>query len=318
MTVDNKKKKCYICRLKHRLMICFPNAKINLGLHVVSRRTDGYHNLETIFYPIGLRDALEVIPRSDSDTQVHKPFATSEKSESTATEDKFCTPDYHFFQTGIPIEGSPDNNLVIKALRLITAEKKLPKIDIHLLKKIPSGAGLGGGSSDAAFMLGLLNDIFELGYTQMEVMVRAARLGADCPFFVLNNPAYATGTGEILEPIELDLSRYSLLLVKPDIMVSTKEAYEMVSPRRPDISLREIIQKPVDTWRELLKNDFEPSVFKKYPQISEIKEQLYEKGAIYASMSGSGSSVFGLFEETPDLQGVFTDHFVWPTENIKT
>lgn len=274
-------------------MICFPNAKINLGLHVVSRRKDGYHNLETIFYPIGLKDALEIIP--------------GEKS----TGDKISLPIFRFFQTGIPIGESPETNLVIKALNSIAAEKKLPEIDIHLLKKIPFGAGLGGGSSDAAFMLRLLNETFNLGYSEEELRLRAARLGADCPFFIMNRPALATGIGDQLEPIELDVSNYQLLLVKPDIMVSTKEAYAMITPRQPGLPLKEIIRRPPDEWRELLKNDFEPPVFKKFPEICRIKKQLYEMGAVYASMSGSGSSVFGLFESEPDWQGKFEGHFVW-------
>ena len=260
-------------------MICFPNAKINLGLHIVSRRSDGYHNLETIFYPIGLKDALEIIPSTET----------------------------RFFQTGIPIEGAPENNLVIRALRLIAAEKKLPEMDIHLLKKIPSGAGLGGGSSDAAFMLKLLNETFNLGYSTEELITRAARLGADCPFFILNKPAFATGIGDKLETIELDLRNYTFLLVKPDIMVSTKAAYAMITPREPDLPLKEIIQRPVEEWKGLLKNDFEPPVFEKFPEICMIKQQLYEMGALYASMSGSGSSLFGLFKKEPDWKGVFGD-----------
>lgn len=273
-------------------MICFPNAKINIGLHVVSRRNDGYHNLETVFYPIGLKDALEIVPTEDDGGEMK----------------------YRFFSTGIPIEGSPETNLVIKALNLIAAEKKLPEIDIHLLKKIPSGAGLGGGSSDAAFMLNLLNETFNLGYSKEELILRAARLGADCPFFIFNKPAFATGIGDKLEPIELDVSTYALLLVKPDIMVSTKEAYAMITPGKPELPLKEIIRKPPETWRELLKNDFEAPVFKKFPEICKIKTQLYEMGAVYASMSGSGSSVFGLFEKEPDWHGKFDGHFVWSGE----
>lgn len=289
-------------------MICFPNAKINLGLHVVSRRRDGYHNLETIFYPIGLKDALEIIPLAERDAEIEEFTVTG---ESTGTIGEFSPRKYRFFQTGIPIEGVPENNLVIKALNLIATEKRLPEIDIYLLKKIPSGAGLGGGSSDAAFMLNLLNETFDLGYSKEELMLRAARLGADCPFFILNRPAFATGTGDKLETIELDLSDYLLLLVKPDIIVSTKEAYAMITPQKPDLPLKEIIRKPPETWRELLKNDFEPPVFEKFPEICRIKQQLYEMGAVYASMSGSGSSVFGLFEKDPDWPGAFDGHFVW-------
>ena len=289
-------------------MICFPNAKINLGLHVVSRRTDGYHNIETIFYPIGLRDALEIIPVEKESAGIPE---FSGNTHSITTRDNTSSRKYRFFQTGNPIDGAPDNNLVIKALNLITSEKELPEIDIHLLKKIPSGAGLGGGSSDAASTLILLNETFGLGYSNEELMLRAARLGADCPFFILNRPAFASGIGDELEPIEIDLSNYTLLLVKPDIMVSTREAYSMINPREPELSLKEIIRKSPETWKELMKNDFEPPVFKKFPEICRIKQQLYEIGAVYASMSGSGSSVFGLFEKAPDWQGKFNDHFVW-------
>ena len=289
-------------------MICFPNAKINLGLHVVSRRKDGYHNLETIFYPIGIKDALEIIPCPKKSGEV---TGLTESKELTVTIDGFSDRKYRFFQTGIPVEGNPEANLVIKALNLIATEKKLPEIDIHLLKRIPSGAGLGGGSSDAAFMLNLLNETFNLKYSKEELMLLAARLGADCPFFILNCPAFATGIGDKLEPIELDVSNYIFLLVKPDITISTKEAYAMITPQKPAMPLKEIIRRPIETWKELLKNDFEPPIFKKISEICRIKQQLYEMGAVYASMSGSGSSLFGLFEKKPDWQGEFSGHFVW-------
>ncbi len=279
-------------------MICFPNAKINLGLNIVSKRTDGYHNLETVFYPIGLKDALEIVPFNTSVSDV----------KSVPTEG------YRFFQTGIEILGSDTDNLVIKALKLISEEKDIPPIDIHLLKKIPFGAGLGGGSSDAAFMLKLLNETFSLNYTDVELEQKATKIGADCPFFVKNKPAFATEIGNELTEIELDLSNYFFLLVKPDVFVSTKDAYAMVSPREPEFSLREIVKKPISEWKELMKNDFEPSVFKKYPQICKIKEQLYDSGALYASMSGSGSSVFGFFEKETDVN--FDNCFVWTNKEF--
>lgn len=267
-------------------MICFPNAKINLGLDIVSKRADGYHNLETVFYPIGLKDALEIIPS-----------AQAEK--------------YRLFQTGIEIQGNAEDNLVVKALKLISEEKEIPNIDIHLLKKIPSGAGLGGGSSDAAFMLRLLNDTFSLGYSDMELEKKAAKLGADCAFFIRNKPAFATGIGDKLEPVELDLSRYSFALVKPDIFVPTKDAFAMVSPQKPQISLEEIIQLPLAEWKGRMKNDFEPSVFKKFPEIAKIKQKLYNLGAVYASMSGSGSSVYAFFEEKININEQFPNCFIW-------
>lgn len=273
-------------------MIRFPNAKVNLGLHIIARREDGYHNLETVFYPIGLKDALEIIPMHDNEVL--------KRGKG-----------YQLFQTGISLQGNEEENLVVKAWQLIASKKKIPSIEIHLLKKIPFGAGLGGGSSDAAAMLQLLNETFALGYSDRELASYAGRLGADCPFFIQNRPALATGVGDLLEPVELDLSHLSLVLVKPDIGVSTAEAYAMITPRQPGLSLREIIYLPLSDWKEQLKNDFEGPVFKKHPEIGQIKKELYEMGALYASMSGSGSAVYGLFEETPDLKGHFNEHFVW-------
>lgn len=278
-------------------MIRFPNAKINLGLHVIARREDGYHNLETVFYPIGLKDALEIIPMHDDEA------LKREKG-------------YQLFQTGISLQGNEEENLVVKAYKLIASEKNLPPIEIHLLKKIPFGAGLGGGSSDGAAMLMLLNDTFALGYSDMELASYASRLGADSPFFIKNRPALATGIGDLLESIDLNLRNLTLVLVKPDIGVSTAEAYAMISPRQPDMSLKEIISLPISEWKELLKNDFEVSVFKKHPEIGQIKKALYEMGAIYASMSGSGSAVYGLFESTPDLKGCFDNNFIWRSDTL--
>lgn len=270
-------------------MICFPNAKINLGLNIVSRRTDGYHNLETLFYPVGVRDALEIIPTG----------------EDTG---------YRFFQRGLKIEGETGENLVVKALKVISAEKRIPAIDIHLLKRIPFGAGLGGGSSDAAFMLKLLNDTFSLGYTLPELEERAARIGADSPFFIRNRPALAKGIGNLLEEVELDLSGYFFVLVKPNITVSTREAYALVSPSIPEVPLEEVVKRPVSEWKELMKNDFEPSVFKKYTEICKIKEELYANGALYASMSGSGSSVYALFEKATEIR--FDNCWVWKNKEL--
>ncbi|HBG40397.1 4-(cytidine 5'-diphospho)-2-C-methyl-D-erythritol kinase [Limibacterium fermenti] len=270
-------------------MISFPNAKINLGLRIVSKRADGYHNLETVFYPIGLKDALEIIPSGSNEK-------------------------YRFFLSGTPLDAHKDENLVIKALKRISGEKEIPPLDIHLLKKIPTGAGLGGGSSDAAFMLKLLNETFSLNYSEAELIRLAATLGADCPFFIQNKPAFATGIGDCLEAVELNLDSFFIVLVKPDIAVSTKEAYALITPRQPRSSLKEIIGRPVSEWRETMKNDFEEPVFKKHPEIADIKKQLYSLGASYASMSGSGSAVFGLFDKKPDLAGHFAHHFVWTEE----
>ena len=266
-------------------MLAYQNAKINLGLNVVERRADGYHNLETVFYPIGLCDVLNV-----------------EISEG-------CS-DYSFSSSGIVIDGDPETNLIVKAFRLLQNEYGLPAIDITLIKQIPFGAGLGGGSADAAFMLKILNEMFELKISPKKLEKIAATLGADCPVFIKNRPVYATGIGNVFRPIKLSLKGFFLVLVKPEIHVSTPEAYSLVVPEIPQISLFESIQKPVKEWKNLIKNDFEKSVFAKYPQIASIKEELYKAGALYASMSGSGSSVFGIFEQEPDVLPEFKNCFV--------
>lgn len=265
-------------------MICFPNAKINLGLNVVSKRDDGYHNIETVFYPIALKDALEVLP--------------SQTNEA-----------YTLFLSGIDVGSNSEDNLVIKALNLMRVERYIPNIDIHLLKTIPSGAGLGGGSSDGAFMLKLLNETFSLGYNNYELHQFAVKLGADCAFFLKNRPVFASGIGEQLEDIELQLEQYYMVVVKPNIFVSTKDAYSEIVPKQPEVSLKEIIKLPIEEWRNYMQNDFEISVFKKHPAIAEIKQTLYDNGALYASMSGSGTSVYGFFEEKPILN--FPNHFIW-------
>ncbi len=266
-------------------MLVYPNAKINIGLNIVEKRPDGYHNLETIFYPIGLSDVLEVEP-----------------SES-------CS-DYSFSSSGIALGGDPEENLIVKAYRLIQSEYNIPAVDITLIKQIPSGAGLGGGSADAAFMLKTLNEMFGLHITNRKLEKIATELGADCPVFIKNKPVYATGIGNEFTPVKLSLKGYFLLLVKPDIHVSTPEAYSLVVPEKPVISLLESIQSPVKEWVELIKNDFEKSIFEKHPEIGEIKNKLYETGALYASMSGSGSSVYGIFEKAPENDNIFSNCFV--------
>jgi 4-diphosphocytidyl-2-C-methyl-D-erythritol kinase len=255
-------------------MICFPNAKINLGLRVVSMRPDGYHNLETVFYPAPLYDALEIIP--------------SETNKTT------------FSQTGILVDGNPDDNLVMKAFKLLEKDFDLPKIAIYLHKQIPVGAGLGGGSADAAFMLKLLNDFAGLGLSVDQLEKYAGQLGADCPFFIRSRPVFAEGIGDIFTPIDISLQGYYLVLVKPDIYVLTKEAYAKITPKRPDFQLTEIIRLPFGEWKRHIINDFEEIIFDRYPVIGDIKRVLYDIGAIYASMSGSGSSVFGIFEKPQD------------------
>jgi 4-diphosphocytidyl-2-C-methyl-D-erythritol kinase len=254
-------------------MVSFPNAKINLGLNVISQRADGYHNIETVFYPINLCDALEIVPAGDPKTAL--------------------------VLSGISVNGNPEDNLVMKAFHLLKKDYDLPEITIYLRKNIPSGAGLGGGSSDAAYMLKLLNDFAALNLSFEQLEKYAASIGADCPFFIRNKPVFAEGTGNIFTPINLSLQGYYLVLIKPDIHVSTKEAYSCIEPKRSDFPLIETIQLPICEWKHRLVNDFEIGVFDRYPEIETIKRELYKRGAIYASMSGSGSSIFGIFEK-PD------------------
>ncbi|SEF54197.1 4-(cytidine 5'-diphospho)-2-C-methyl-D-erythritol kinase [Parabacteroides chinchillae] len=264
-------------------MICFPNAKINLGLNIVSKRPDGYHNIETVFYPVPVKDALEIV--------IAKTFS--------------------FHQTGIPVDAPVEKNLVVKALNILKGKYEIPPLEVHLLKAIPFGAGLGGGSADAAFMLKLINDFCKLNIQDDELERIASHIGADCPFFIRNTPVFANGTGNQFEHVSLSLKGYYLCLVKPEVAVSTPEAYSLVTPAEPDISLKEIIKQPVSEWRNSMKNDFEGSVFPKYPAIEKIKQTLYARGAVYASMSGSGSSVFGLFESPTDLKEYFKDCYIW-------
>ena len=261
-------------------MITFPNAKINLGLNIVEKRPDGYHNLETIFYPIPLQDALEITPWEGGERK------------------------YKLAQSGIQIAGDDEHNLVVKAYKLLDSLYNLPPIEINLLKHIPSGAGLGGGSADAAFMLCMLNQHFQLNIPNDQLEVYAAQLGADCAFFVENKPTFAEGIGNIFSPIELSLKGYKLLLVKPDIFVSTRDAFAQIKPKRPTISLKEVAKMPIEAWKTYMVNDFEESVFPQFPAIADIKAKLYDMGAIYASMSGSGSSVFALFKGDATLPKV--------------
>lgn len=256
-------------------MIVFPNAKINLGLQVVRKRPDGYHDLETIFLPVPLRDALEVIA---SDTSHPHPVT---------------------LQVTGPVHPGPEaDNICVKAWQLIKNDfPDLPPISIYLHKAIPTGAGMGGGSADGAFMLRLLNDKFQLGITDEKLAAYALQLGSDCPFFIRNQPCYATGRGEVMESVSISLRGYQLVLIHPGIHVSTATAFSRLTPRPSTKDLRQIVQQPVSAWREELVNDFEKTVFEAHPEIGAIKDQLYALGASYASMSGSGSTVYGLFEK---------------------
>lgn len=273
-------------------MIVFPCAKINLGLNIVSKREDGYHNLETVFYPIPLYDALEI-------------KYMDEKFPSQVACDLKVT--------GNAVECDERNNLVVKAYNLLAEDYKLPRVHAHLYKHIPSQAGLGGGSSDAAFMIRLLDERFRLNIGNPEMEKYAARLGADCAFFIEAEPAYAEGIGDELMPVDGpkgNLNGYYLAIVKPDIAVSTKEAYAAITPTATSKSCREIVRQPIETWKEELVNDFEAPIFKLHPELAEIKEKLYQQGAKYAAMSGSGSALFGIFEtESNGLKEMFQDCF---------
>lgn len=269
-------------------MITFPIAKINLGLNIVGLRSDGYHNLETVFYPVPLQDALEVYPMDVC-------FPSDVRCDLKVS--------------NFGVECDEQRNLVVRAYNMLSEHYPLPRIHAHLHKAIPTQAGMGGGSSDCAYMIRLLNEQFQLGMSTSEMIEYAARLGADCPFFILSQPSYAEGIGERLQPISLDLSGWHICIVRPDIPVSTKEAFALVTPHKTVKNCRDIVAQPVDTWRDELTNDFEDSVFSQYPAIGEIKNKLYELGAVYAAMSGSGSSVFGLFRERVEIQDTFTEIF---------
>lgn len=262
-------------------MITKPIAKINLGLNVVERRPDGYHNLETVFYPVPICDALEVFPMDEQ-------FPSDVSCDLKVT--------------NINIDGDEQKNLVVRAYNLLKQDfPTLPRVHAHLYKGIPTQAGMGGGSSDCGFMIALLNEMFGLGLTDKQMIQYAARLGADCAFFILNKPCYAEGIGEKLEPIALDLSGWYLAVVRPDIPVPTKEAFSLIKPEHPAKNCRDIVMQPVETWHDELTNDFEKSVFALHPEIGAIKDRLYDMGAVYAAMSGSGSSLFGLFRSPVDL-----------------
>ena len=260
-------------------MITFPIAKINLGLNVVEKRPDGYHNLQTVFYPVPLRDALEVVamdPAFPSDVD--------------------CNLKVSNFDTG-----DEQRNLVVRAYQALKADyPALPRCHAHLYKAIPTQAGMGGGSSDCAYMIRLLNDQFALHLSEQQMMQYAARLGADCAFFIKSRPCYAEGIGEQLEDIDLDLSGWHIAVVRPDIPVPTREAFARIRPHHPAKNCRDIVRQPVDTWAAELVNDFEQSVFTLHPELAAVKDHLYKMGATYAAMSGSGSALFGLFHERPD------------------
>ena len=263
-------------------MITFPIAKINLGLNVVEKRADGYHNLQTVFFPVPIKDALEAYPMdAEFPSQVDCDLKVS----------------------NIHIDGDEQRNLVVRAYNLLKQDfPDMPRVHAHLYKGIPTQAGMGGGSSDCGFMITLLNKMFNLGLSDEQMIQYAARLGADCAFFILNKPCYAEGIGEKLQPIELSLSGWYLSLVRPDIPVSTREAFALIKPHYPELNCKDVIQLPVEEWRGKLTNDFEDSVFAVHPELGAVKNRLYELGATYAAMSGSGSTLFALSKQPLNLE----------------
>ncbi len=264
-------------------MVTYPHSKINLGLNITEKREDGYHNLETIFYPIPLKDRLEVKPIVDK-------RKTSLLTQNDLSEVKM------------------EQNLVYKAYLQLKKAYHLPEIDIILDKNIPTGAGLGGGSSDASFMLKMLNKMFSLSLSNKKLEEVASKIGADCPFFIEGKPQYAIGIGDVFSPVSVSLKGYFLILVKPNVHISTADAYRLVLPKKSDVSLLNIIQKPIETWKYYVKNDFEKSIFSKEPIVEQIKRTLYQQGALYASMSGSGSSVYGIFNKEKNLKPLFSQY----------
>lgn len=273
-------------------MITFPCAKINLGLNIVSKRPDGYHNLETVFYPIPLTDALEI-------------KYMDEKFPSESPCDLKIT--------GNDVDCNEEDNLVIKAYQLLAADFQLPRVHAHLVKRIPTQAGLGGGSSDAAYMIRLLDERFRLNIGIPEMERYAAKLGADCAFFITADPSYAEGIGDVLMPADVPgagLGGYYLAVVKPSVAVSTRDAYAAIVPKTPTKCCRDIVRQPIETWKDELVNEFEAPIFAMHPELAAIKQSLYDAGAVYAAMSGSGSALFGIFREQPtglekEFEGMF-------------
>jgi 4-diphosphocytidyl-2-C-methyl-D-erythritol kinase len=264
-------------------MVVFPNCKINIGLNIIKRRTDGFHNIETIFYPVPWTDILEMIPSNQEE----------------------------FTFEGNKIDCPLEDNLCYRAYQLLKNDFNIPPINLYLYKIIPAGAGLGGGSSDAAFTLTTLNQLFSLNIKEDALMHYASMLGSDCAFFLRNKPAYATGKGNIFKNAEVNLDGYYLLIVKPQIHITTAHAYKMISPEISKSSLNNAISLPIMDWKTNIKNDFEAPLFNIYPQLQLIKQKLYELGAVYAAMSGSGSAIYGLLAEKVDFNKEFPDSICW-------
>ena len=266
-------------------MVAFPNCKINLGLHITQKRADGYHNIETIFYPIAFNDILEIIPTNSPNN-------------------------IDYTSSGLPINGTSADNLCIKAYHLLKKDfPQIPSIQMHLHKNIPMGAGLGGGSADGSFALKMLNQQFQLNLSDAQLIQYALLLGSDCPFFILNTACLGKGRGEILIPITLDLSAYKILIINPGIHINTGWAFSQIKPTQPILPIEQIIQQPIETWKEQLTNDFELPVCKQYPEITTIINQLYIANAVYAALSGSGSTIFALFNKLDSIQVNIPDHY---------
>ncbi|MCE2733732.1 MAG: 4-(cytidine 5'-diphospho)-2-C-methyl-D-erythritol kinase [Cyclobacteriaceae bacterium] len=266
------------------IMVVFPHCKINLGLHVLYKRADGYHELDTCFYPITFHDLLEVLPAKNFSVTL----------------------------TGLSIPGNKTDNICVMAYRLLQQEYQLPNISIHLHKEVPIGAGLGGGSSDGVFTLKALNTIFNLGITPEKMLHYASQLGSDCAFFCQDNPMIGRGRGELLSPVSVSLKHFYLILLKPPIHISTKTAFAGLKPKERKVSIEKIVtQVPVDKWKDHLSNDFEESIFKLYPEIEACKTKLYDHGAVYASMTGSGAGVYGLFNNETDVVKFQDKNLIW-------
>jgi 4-diphosphocytidyl-2-C-methyl-D-erythritol kinase len=273
-------------------MIVFPNAKINTGLKIRSRRNDGFHNIETVFLPVPLRDILEVVPSKSKDITLKT--------------------------TGLNVDSPPEKNLVYRAAKLMQERYDTPGVNIHLHKLIPMGAGLGGGSADASFTISVINRIFELDLDKETIKSHAASLGSDCPFFIDNKPSLGTQKGEVLKPVKIPaLQGVKVLIVKPDTHISTAEAYAGVTPDPDSPQIEQYLKLPLSQWKNFLVNDFEKSLFPLYPELHKIKASLYELGAEYASMSGSGAALYGFFKEIPErVKEKFPDCFVWSETDI--
>ncbi|MFA6925079.1 MAG: 4-(cytidine 5'-diphospho)-2-C-methyl-D-erythritol kinase [Bacteroidales bacterium] len=270
-------------------MLTFPNAKINIGLNVLEKRNDGFHNIESVFYPLNLTDALEII---------------EDKKNKSKNKIKFTS-------SGLKCEGDEKNNLCVKTYSLIDNDFNLPPVQMHLHKNIPIGAGLGGGSSNAAFTIKLLNDIFKLNISVKQMQNYAAKLGSDCAFFIENKPAFCFKRGDEFEKIKLYLSKYCFVLINPGIHINTAKAYSNIITAKPKTSIKELIELPLSKWKDYIFNDFEKNIFVKYPQIKKIKDFFYKQGAVYSSMTGSGSSVYGIFDREIKLKNLPSEYFIW-------